>query len=106
MKDLAYLSWLVTECFCTDVVPLSGGRWAAVTRKLFTHAIIVGKMGDMHSIDEHWCFRTYAQAQRALADWTDRGAPLGSEPQGWFRHPVSGRRRDESGEASSEHFAP
>jgi hypothetical protein len=86
-SDLLYLQWLITECGYLHPKLIQGGRWAAVCPKMFTHAIIAGRMFDTVRIDEHWCYSTRGEAERALAEWSGDG-----EPDGWFRHPASGRR--------------
>lgn len=98
-QDIRYLTWLVVENGLLVPRPLGDGRWAAVLPKVFTHAIVTGQMGDLRSIDDNWCYKTRALAEAALDAWDGTG-----EPEGWFRHPASGRRvsttpgdRDEAG---------
>jgi hypothetical protein len=67
-------------------------RYACVMPLLFTHAIIVGRIGDNNSYEDRWCYGSAEQAIAALDAWDGTG-----EPQGWHRHPMTGRRRDESG---------
>jgi hypothetical protein len=69
----------------------SGQRYAAITRKMFTHAIVCGKIGDWWGIGDCWCYSTYEAARRALQAWDGEG-----EPEGWIRHPGSGRRVSQS----------
>lgn len=49
---------------------------------------------DVTVIGDRWCYETYEAASQALADWD---CAAGTEPDGWHRHPDSGRRRDKSG---------
>jgi hypothetical protein len=97
--DLAYLQWLKDECGYLGVKPLPGGRWAAIWPKAFTHAIITGAIGDAAGYADSWCYETLVQAWLALGRWDGPG-----EPEGWIRHPDTGRRvsrdpdeRDEDG---------
>lgn len=90
MKDLGY----------EQVRPLSGGRWAGIMRFMFTYAIIVGRMGDECGYDDRWCYKTYLGAFTALEAWDGEG-----EPEGWHRHPTSGRRRTE-GDPDTEYVNP
>lgn len=85
--DVEFLHWLKQECGYHHVRPLPGRRWAAIERKMFTHAIATGRVGDHTSVDDFWCYHTEAAALTALAAWDGTG-----EPGGWFRHTLSGRR--------------
>ena len=76
------------------------GRDAAVTRLLFTYAILADLT--RWGYGDRWCFETEAKAVAALDAWNGEE---GTEPQGWHRHPPSGRRRDD-GDASKEYIAP
>ena len=55
---------------------------------MFTTAIAVALDGDLHSVADRWCYHTPSSAKSALDAWTGEG-----EPDGWHRHPMSGRRR-------------
>ena len=83
----------------SDYVMMANGRDACLKRLLFTVAII----SDLteHGHGDRWCYKTADEACAALQEWTGRGGE--GEPQGWFRHPVSGRRRP-NGDASFEHI--
>lgn len=100
-SDLLFLQSLIDECDIKHPKPLPGGRLAGVHRKMFTHALLVGRMGDAQTYDEHWCYENEAAARTALDAWDGSG-----EPAGWVRHPMTGRRvsrspdeRDEKGHA-------
>lgn len=90
MKDLGY----------EHVRPLARGRWAGLMRFMFTYAIIVGRMGDEVGYENRWCYKTYAAALMALETWDGVG-----EPEGWHRHPDTGRRR-ENGDPDTEYVNP
>lgn len=62
--------------------------WVSLLDYLFTTAIIVGKMGDESTIHDRWCYHSREDAQKSLDIWDGIG-----EPDGWHRHPFSGRRR-------------
>jgi hypothetical protein len=62
--------------------------WTGLMNLMFTTAIMVGKMGDEISIYDRWCYHSREDAQKALDNWNGIG-----EPDGWHRHPQSGRRR-------------
>lgn len=77
-----------------------GDRIAALMPLIFTTAIITLRKDESsrHSYEDRWCYHTPGAAIIALANWDGTG-----EPEGWHRHPASGRRRDEGGE---ERIAP
>ena len=74
-------------------VELSDGRIACIMPLLYTAAIIV--MREEHidiGYDDRWCYHGILAAQNALTRW-QQTTPLAVEPDGWHRHPLSGRRR-------------
>lgn len=99
LDDLSFLQFLKENGYL-HVRPTTPGRWAAVMPLMYTHAIITGRMGDEIGYDDRWCFSSMEKAKAALDVWDGTG-----EPQGWHRHPDSGRRR-EHGDASLEIVAP
>lgn len=98
MDELAYMQWLVDECGYRSPRPLGSGRYACIMPLMFTAAIIVGRVGSM-CYDNRWCFHSHDAAKRALDAWNGVG-----EPEGWHRHPTTGRRRPD-GDASREYIA-
>lgn len=100
LDDAAFLTWLKAEANYVGIRPLPGNRWAAVWPMLYTHAILVGRIGDRFGYDDRWCYSDLSKAVAALDAWDGAG-----EPQGWHRHPVSGRRRAD-GDAEMEIIAP
>jgi hypothetical protein len=72
---------------CMKTLPDGEVAWCA--RMMFTTAILYGWRSYGHV--DRWCYETLADARRALMEWS--GEP-GTEPEGWHRHPGSGRRRD------------
>lgn len=95
--DLLFLQWLIDECAIKHPKPLPGNRWAGVQRKMFTHALLVGRMGDGRTYEEHWCYETELLAKAALDAWDGSG-----EPAGWVRHPMTGRRVSRSPDERDE----
>jgi hypothetical protein len=73
------------------------GRDACIDRLLFTYAIYADLTIWGHG--ERWCYSDYAKALAALLAWDGEG-----EPDGWHRHPDTGRRR-ENGDPSKEEIA-
>ncbi len=83
----------------TTVVVKEGGNICAVFPMIHTAAIISGC--HHYGYEDRWCYETVAQATDALAKWS--GAD-GTEPEGWHRHPPSGRRR-KNGDPATEYVA-
>lgn len=78
---------------------LNDGRIAAIqTINTWLVAIVV----DVHAYGhtDAFYYRSKNAAKQALDAWNGIG-----EPQGWIRHPQSGRRRDD-GDAAHEYFQP
>lgn len=83
----------------TDIKIIDGGkRWVGILRFIFTHAILLGEIDDYVSYEDRWCYESYSKAKAALDAWDGAG-----EPEGWHRHPISGRRR-KNGDPLSEYI--
>lgn len=91
-----FLSYL-KEGGYRDIKLIDENRYACLVPFAFTHAIIIGKLFDMCSYDDRWCYETYGEAMQALKEWDGQG-----EPQGWHRHPFTGRRR-QKGDPATEY---
>lgn len=89
--QILWLDRLATANSYLNPKPLlaRAGCYACIVRFAFTHAIITGRFGDDDSYDDRWCYHDYATAKAALDAWDGEG-----EPNGWHRHPATGRRRD------------
>jgi hypothetical protein len=87
-KDFAqaFLLWARSEGM-KDGKIIPNGCYAAIRRLMFTHAIVVGRIGDFTSLIDRWCYKDYDSAKTALEAWDGNG-----EPTGWHRHPATGRR--------------
>ena len=81
----------------TDLKWVGAAGWDGIRELLFTHAIIVGRVGQMSTYEDRWCYATREKAQAALAAWDGNG-----EPDGWHRHPNTGRRRQDGSAAKEE----
>lgn len=68
-------------------------------RFLYTTGIVSGL--NEWGYEDRWCYRTYEDAYRALMEWKD--SPEDPEPDGWHRHPGSGRRRT-NGDPKTEYI--
>ena len=89
-----------------DVRVLPDGRVAWLHKLMFTVAICVGRIDVLTepfgSYDDRWCYPSSALAATALRRWEPETE---KEPDGWIRHPSSGRRRP-GGDASKEYVNP
>lgn len=79
---------------------LGDGTYVMARPLLFHWALIRGDFGDLIGYFDRWCYRDREGALRALASFPDR-PPAGWEPEGWHRHPNTGRRR-ENGDPATE----
>jgi len=94
------LSRIVSANGYTHARELPDGRVACVLRLIYTAAIIIldSDPGQaLYGYEDRWCYHTPDAAAQALAEWNGEG-----EPQGWHRHPSSGRRR-EAGDPATEY---
>lgn len=78
----------------TDLRVFPNGRDACIWRLAYTFAILTGITWS--SYEDRWCYSSYEKAKAALDAWDGEG-----EPQGWHRHPSTGRRR-ENGDPTKE----
>jgi hypothetical protein len=72
---------------CAEVRYFEWG-YAAIKPLLFHWTMIVGQVGDYLTYDDRWCYADANAAKRGLRDWSGEG-----DPDGWHRHPRTGRRR-------------
>lgn len=90
LEEAAYMQWLLDNEF-ESPKPLLGkpGYWGAIRRLLFHYSIQGGRIGDKLGIEIRYCYTAdRAAVQRAFDAWDGS-----TEPEGWQRHPGSGRRR-------------
>jgi hypothetical protein len=76
-----------------------GKYYLGVLPFAYTAAVIVGTIGDRFGYLDRWCYHTVRIAIAAGDAW-DGNWPH-TEPEGWHRHPGTGRRR-ENGDPSTE----
>lgn len=84
-----------TETHRWDVMPM-----------LYTVAITCAPLENFDftwfAYSDRWCYKSHKAALAAFEDWDPTTYVFGvSEPQGWHRHPPTGRRR-ENGDPSTE----
>lgn len=84
--ELAFVRYLRDNGY-TDIKLTNCGLYGCIAKFMFTHAILLGRVGNFHTYDDRWCYSTYEQAKAALDEWDIR-----DEPRGWIRHPATGRR--------------
>ena len=87
--DAEFVDWLKSPAGdCLTVRLLGDGRYLAIRRLLFHWTLLIGAVGDRLSYDDRYCYRTLEGAAAALVAWNGSG-----DPEGWHRHPRTGRRR-------------
>jgi hypothetical protein len=78
---------------------LGDGRAIWCYERMFNSIVMIGTVGSL-MYESHWCYETLEQAIDAAEKWD----PLTQkEPEGWFRHAMSGRRRP-GGDPSKEYI--
>lgn len=66
---------------------LPDGRVCGVQKLLYHYTLHVGI--DDFGYADRYCYTTRARAEKHLREWDGNG-----DPEGWHRHPATGRRRD------------
>ncbi len=67
------------------------GWYKAVHPLMFTHMLIIGRVDDLVGYSDRWCYKDFDGARQAMLAWNGQE---GTEPDGWHRHPNTGRRRE------------
>lgn len=83
------------------VVDREDGTYVAIYPLLFHWTMIVGAIDDPY-YDDRWCYATEDKAMTAYCEWAARD--YAGEPNGWHRHPNTGRRRT-NGDPATEYVA-
>ena len=77
---------------------LGDGRGLWVYPMLYTFKLVIGPLGSL-SYDDQWCYKDLQDVVTAFTTWN----PLEqAEPEGWVRHPPTGRRRFPDGDPATE----
>lgn len=97
MSKEEFFHYLKFQCGYLHPVLLPDGHYKCIYPLLYTFAIVVGRIGDVYSYDDRWCYHNYESAKNAFDDWNGIGEPIG-----WHRHPSSGRRVNEEGENTAD----
>lgn len=69
---------------------------------IFTNRVTIGAVDDAYGYDDGWCYNSHEAALAAAEAWDPRTQ---KEPEGWHRHPRSGRRRVD-GDPATEYVSP
>lgn len=72
---------------------LPDGRAVWIGKFIYTYPICIGRVSDDGNYDDRWCYENFDKAAVALSAWNPMTS---SEPEGWIRHPKSGRRRPDA----------
>lgn len=70
-----------------DLRKLPDGRYIGTLRLLFHWTMHIDI--DYVGYADRYCFSTYELAKKAFDEWSGEG-----DPEGWHRHPTTGRRKD------------
>lgn len=84
----AYLAEM-EGCGFFAIRQVDAGHWVALYRYMFTTAIVKGALFDRTTLADRWCYPEAAAAVQAFVAWDG----VTGEPDGWVKHPASGRCR-------------
>jgi hypothetical protein len=80
---------------------IGGGRELCVYPRIYNSILTIGpEVGETY--ETHYCYENPVQAMLAAEQWNPAEQ---AEPEGWFRHAASGRRRPH-GNKEEEYIAP
>lgn len=100
-----FTRWLTAangaDCQIALCMP-ANGKWYGYKRLLFHWTIVSGDIGNKDEIEDRWCYATSDRVMLAFTEWAAR--KFEGEPEGWHRHPKTGRRRPD-GDKTKEHIA-
>lgn len=102
-EDVAFFEWLAGPegGNCRMAGDLGGGRYCAIKPLLFHWTLIIGEIGDKEGFEDRFCYADRASAATGLIEWSSR--EWKGEPEGWHRHPATGRRRPGGDKAREYH---
>lgn len=81
----------------------NGKHFIEVIPQMFNFRLVVTPKDLPTTYDDMWCYKGLTEALLNAMMW-DGNYPE-TEPMGWFRHPPTGRRRDD-GDPSTEYVLP
>jgi hypothetical protein len=77
---------------------IGDGRGIWIYPMLYTFKLVIGRIG-WPAYEDEWCYKDGRAALMAASQWNP---PIEKEPEGWVRHPPSGRRRFPNGDPATE----
>lgn len=80
---------------------LEDGRQLCVYPRMYNAILTIGRADDERGYMTHYCYESPAQAKVAGEAWDPA---VETEPDGWFRHSATGRRRP-NGDAAREYVS-
>lgn len=86
------------------VKDLQDGTYVMIKPLMFHWTMIRGDFNDPVGYFDRWCYADRDLAERSLHDFPENPGN-DYEPDGWHRHPKSGRRR-ENGDQDMEYLNP
>lgn len=82
---------------------LDDARYVGVVRFAYTWGLIWGWLDDPYGYEDRWCYERLDVAVTAGHAWNGDTVNQANEPQGWHRHPHTGRRR-KNGDPTTEYI--
>lgn len=102
LKSYLHETGLHDEGVREDMIKvINDDEYVVIKPLLFHWTMIRGSLLDLVGYDDRWCYADEDSARIAFDAFPDRPDP-GYEPDGWHRHPKTGRRR-ERGEPETEY---
>jgi hypothetical protein len=81
---------------------LPDGRELRIYPMIYNARLVVSRSVSAPEYDNAWCYATLVGAVKAMVEWNP---DTELEPEGWIRHPGSGRRRPD-GDKTREYVSP
>lgn len=79
--------YLEKQCNLKHIREIRPAVFAGIMDLMFTAAIVTCDLGNYSDFSDRWCYTDAAKAKKHLDAWNGNG-----EPDGWHRHPATGRR--------------
>ena len=104
MTTEQFIAWLESQYPRAIIEKIDDERLVMIDRLMFHCTIKWGLIGDVvNGYEDRWCFSPdLSHVKACFEEWKGRG--FEGEPNGWRRHPSTGRRRNDVGDPASEYI--